>query len=185
MPIYVGDNIEISVNYYSPRGLIDASSVIWLKPRLKMVPSVNTLNYCRKEEVHYGQRRFSEIKADLSRICELEDTQLEWRSSDYYSYSVDSINFVKKLKLLFDIEKIDIAKIDILALRIQLVAKRPGYLPYDETLGIKIRVAGNNEDCTNELKRAGLFIDRHSDLVLRLNDHLVYYFSKFDPNIIK
>jgi hypothetical protein len=52
-----------------------------------------------------------------------------------------------------------------------------GYICSEE-IGVNIRVVSGKKDCTNEIKKKGLLIDRHCDLELRIGDLLVVYFSK-------
>eukprot|EP00826_Nyctotherus_ovalis_P066321 TRINITY_DN9792_c0_g1_i6.p2 TRINITY_DN9792_c0_g1~~TRINITY_DN9792_c0_g1_i6.p2 ORF type:complete len:135 (+),score=40.42 TRINITY_DN9792_c0_g1_i6:613-1017(+) len=125
----------------------------------------------------------AKIIADLSRVCELEDTQLEWRYSQYYPLPSQNLLFINTLKSVFLVDKVDFANVDIIAVRAQLVAKRKGYLPCGKALGIGVRVVEEKEECTNEVKRAGLIIERHCDLQLRVNDVLVFYSSRFNNEI--
>lgn len=41
-----------------------------------------------------------------------------------------------------------------------------------------VRVVGKDEECTNEVKRLGLAIERHADVELRIGDLLIFYYSK-------
>ena len=183
VPICVGDNLEIAVNLYSLRGLVDIESITWINPIFSDIPSENTMSYKRGKKMQEEEDKSAKIVADLSRVCELEDTQLEWRYSEYYSFPSNNLKFIEDIKPLFTVEKIDFANVDIIAIRGQLTAKKKGYLPCNEVLGIGVKVVSDKEECTNEVKRAGLIIDRHCNLELRINDVLIVYSSKFNSDI--
>ncbi len=45
-------------------------------------------------------------------------------------------------------------------------------------LGIGVKVVREEEECTREVKKVGLMIERHTDLELRVGDTLIFYLSK-------
>jgi len=174
IPICINDNLEIAINLYSLRGLIDVNSIHWQKPIFSSIPLENTLTYQREKKMIEEQKELSEkIVCDLNRICELEDSQQEWRYPMYESIPENALNFLKVIEKQFLIKEILFANVDILVVKAQLIASKPGYIQYSKALGIGIKIVDWDEECTNEVKKAGLMIERHCDLEVRIGD--VFY----------
>ena len=79
----VGDIVEIAVNFFSMQGLLDLSSVEWFDPHLKQPTKETVLTY---DKDHHQQHpdKIMKIHCDLSRICEVEDSVVEWYDSRYF-----------------------------------------------------------------------------------------------------
>jgi len=78
-----GDVIEIAVNFFSMQGMLDLSSVEWFVPQLTNPTIETVLNY-DKDRHHQNPDRIMKIHCDLSRICEVEDSVVEWYDSKYF-----------------------------------------------------------------------------------------------------
>ena len=174
----MNDNLEIAVNFYSLRGIIDVTSIRWLDPVLYDTPADNTLNYQRDKQMLNEEDKSTKLVADLSRVCELEDSQQEWRFPTYDTLPKGSLDFLKKFRSCFMVKEVEFAHVDILVLKVQLLATRKGEIPYNKMLGIGVKVMDYDAECTNEVKKVGLLIERHCDLELRVGDLVVLYLSK-------
>ena len=133
IPICVGDNIEIAVNIYSLRGLVDADSINWQPPSLQQSPHVNILNYNRDINLRKVNSWGEKILADLGRVCELEDSQAEWEDYRMIKAKNSFLNVMfnmKNLEPFFQFQKVKFSGMDIKAFRMQLLAIRPGIYIY-------------------------------------------------------
>lgn len=109
--------------------------------------------------------------ADLGRVCELEDTVVEWFEmenllkvasdalKDHRTRQIDSL--LSQLKKQFDIEKVEAGGIDFCVWKIHLkVRKLPlAVTQYYTDLNIEI-ASFRDEPLTNEVKKLGVIIDR-------------------------
>jgi len=173
-PICVGDNIEFAVNYFNIRGLVDINSIKWLPPVLENTPMENILNYKGTEKREKEKRTEIKVFADLSRICELEDSEMEWRDFKCDKQPKSIFPFGKLTKC-FKFEDIEYSNIDNYVLKIKLRAQTIGYNTAD-LFGIGVRVV--DTECTNEVKKLGLSIERYADIELRIGDLFVFYYAK-------
>ena len=115
-------------------------------------------------------------------MCELEDSE-KWRDSiaERKRLTIPRFGTMKKY---FTVKSVEYSNVDISALKITLVAARKGIVPYG-AFGITVKIKGANEECTNEVKRDGLIIERHSDIELRIGDYFVFYHSRSTPQLTK
>lgn len=136
------------------------------------------------------------IHCDLSRICEVEDSVVEWYQADYFQGQFTKLK-MDHLKSHFKIVSYQCAGVDGLICKIHLIAAVPGRLD-DPLLGIPIVIKLSANDkfdrrtsaisaCYNddgesvlvhEVKRVGFLIDRYVDLQLRIGDNLVVYLQR-------
>lgn len=79
-----GDTIEIAINLYSMQGLVDINSIEWFPPHFTRPPKENVLSYNLDGKQAKVEERVLKIFCDLSRICELEDSVVEWYDSQYF-----------------------------------------------------------------------------------------------------
>ncbi len=191
MPICVGDNLELAVNYYSLRGLVNVESIQWLPLTGCDTPvEENVLTYQREKKMLTIEDKSTKLIADLSRICELEDSQPEWRSLKYEPLPEGHTQFLKLLEPFFIVKDMEYSNVDILVLKVHLLAAQKGnfapnqrgigVVPY-KAMGIGVKIVDYDDECTNEVKRTGLLIERHCDLELRVGDLLILYVSKATP----
>eukprot|EP01022_Parablepharisma_sp_SALTPOND_P000968 TRINITY_DN105358_c0_g1_i1.p1 TRINITY_DN105358_c0_g1~~TRINITY_DN105358_c0_g1_i1.p1 ORF type:complete len:572 (-),score=29.68 TRINITY_DN105358_c0_g1_i1:2048-3706(-) len=176
VPIAVGDNLEFAINYYSLRGLIDISTIEWLPPKLEKTPPENILTYKPKVKREMEKDRTRKVFADLSRICELEDSEMEWRDFRC-ERQPESVFPFEELRRCFKIEHIEYSNVDNYVIKMYLRACRKGYTEFG-IFGIGVRVVDTEEECTNEVKKIGLWIERHADIELRIEDLLVFYYAR-------
>ena len=195
-----GDEIEFAINYFNMQGVLDLQSVEWFAPHMTRQPSHTALNYDAAKQSQDKTDKIVKIHCDLSRICEVEDTVVEWYDVKYYGKKkrLDS-EFCKELEALksnFTIANFDCAGIDGLIYKMHLQAKKPGSVLQNKILGLDVTIkaqaqrsmlrtlfVGNanetEENCLcNEVKRLGFLIDRQVDLQLRVGDSLIVYLNK-------
>lgn len=166
-----GDVIEIAINYYTPRGLINANSVKW--DEIVLANTIGT-NKVSKESVLSEEAAKRSI--DLNRTCELETMGSEWYDSKYYKMSKQFFNLHPLLQL-FAVASIEFTELDIKAFKVTLSACRTGNVE-KWVVGVPLVVKSRGRECTVQVKRLGLMIDREGELELRIGDTLILYLSK-------
>ena len=136
------------------------------------------------------------IFCDTNRVCELEDSVVEWYDSKYFQrpHELMDLSFFKPM---FQIKGYMCAGIDGLICKVHLIAQNEGKYQFliincligrliNEYIGIPLVVKKNkkkkgeddNQTIIHEVKRVGLLIDRYIDLEMRVGDHLIIYISK-------
>eukprot|EP00826_Nyctotherus_ovalis_P064161 TRINITY_DN9406_c0_g4_i2.p1 TRINITY_DN9406_c0_g4~~TRINITY_DN9406_c0_g4_i2.p1 ORF type:complete len:500 (+),score=126.68 TRINITY_DN9406_c0_g4_i2:77-1576(+) len=172
VPICTGDVVEIAINYYTARGLIDPSSISW-----QAIEIEKTLHseYNFLKPAAPNKESSTKHQVDLNRVCELETTGSEWYDSKYYPMH-NRINLGHLLNC-FTVDSTEFAWSDSKAFRVRLTACRSGYVRR-EVAGIALSVKEFGKECVSEAKRLGLMIDRASEVQLRVGDTLVLYVSK-------
>ena len=174
--------------------MLDLSSVEWFIPQLSEPTKETVLNY-DKDRHHQNPDRIMKIHCDLSRICEVEDSVVEWYEADYFQGHFTKLN-LNHLASHFIIKSYQCAGVDGLICKIHLIAQKPGCLD-DPILGIPILIkqsalfrsdrrtsaisASYDDDegvLVHEVKRVGFLIDRYVDLQLRVGDSLVVYLQR-------
>ena len=79
-----GDTIEIAINLFNMQGMIDIDSIQWFPPLLT-TPTVDTvLTYSNDGKQRAVRDRVLKIFCDTNRVCELEDSVVEWYDSKYF-----------------------------------------------------------------------------------------------------
>lgn len=130
MPVCTGDVVEIAANYYTPRGLIDVSSIEWQSINVENSPTeeqlsnrISTVATSRNgvERKDIKQREL----LDLNRVCELETTETEWYDSNYYQMK-EGFCDIQNLAQHFSVSSIEFASLDIKACKIYATANIPG-----------------------------------------------------------
>lgn len=71
--------------------------------------------------------RAIKIYADINRVCELEDSVVEWYEQKYYENQSEILDF-SFLKSLFFIDSVEYSGVDNKVVRIQARARKVGYL---------------------------------------------------------
>lgn len=171
-----GDNVELVFPLYSLRGLVDLKSVVWMPPLVQNAPKENVLNYKREQRIMTVRDRSEKLVADLGRISDLEDSQFEWRAIKDLAATLKSLSLELVLKH-FDVVKAEYSHVDIYAAKLVLRARTQGKMPAI-MLGIAVVIKEEWEECTREVKRAGLLFERHTALELRVGDMLIAYISR-------
>ena len=127
LPICIGDNIELCFNLYSLRGLVDISSVQWQPAKLTRTSNESMLQYNVVAKLAQESDRTRKVFADLSRICEVEDSVNDWR--DFASEPNPPWNPpLDVFKPLFTICHIEYSQVDLTVLKIYLHATQRGTL---------------------------------------------------------
>eukprot|EP00826_Nyctotherus_ovalis_P010114 TRINITY_DN12690_c0_g2_i4.p1 TRINITY_DN12690_c0_g2~~TRINITY_DN12690_c0_g2_i4.p1 ORF type:complete len:556 (+),score=135.41 TRINITY_DN12690_c0_g2_i4:147-1670(+) len=171
-----GDSVEFAVPFYSLRGLIDVRSIQWLPPRLIKTPKENIMNYHRDKKLVKQSDKTTKLIADLGKISEFEDSQVVWRCIEDRTAGVKALQ-LEDAKRCFEFTSLEYSHVDIYVAKITLRAHTQGRIKA-ETFGIPVVVRRECEDCTREVKRVGLTIERQIDLELRIGDILIVYISK-------
>ena len=133
MPICTGDIVEVAINYYTPRGLIEVSNIEWQEVEVELTPPSDpylsrdsSLSTSRAEP---GKELRCRERQDLNRVCELEMTEAEWYDSNYYKMP-EVFCDLKSIATNFTIESIEFASLDKQACKLHLTAYRPGIFRY-------------------------------------------------------
>jgi len=132
------------------------------------------------------------IFCDTNRVCELEDSVVEWYDQKYFSRQAELVD-LSIFEELFEIKGYMCAGVDGIISKIHLQAKAEGRLDSDyigTPLVVKGKVANKkvydmdgDENVSSvaiihEVKRLGLLIDRYVDMEMRIGDQLIIYISK-------
>eukprot|EP00826_Nyctotherus_ovalis_P041369 TRINITY_DN4151_c0_g1_i1.p1 TRINITY_DN4151_c0_g1~~TRINITY_DN4151_c0_g1_i1.p1 ORF type:complete len:244 (+),score=47.54 TRINITY_DN4151_c0_g1_i1:43-732(+) len=170
--IAVNDNIEFAMTFYTAKGLADLHSIKWLPPILESTP----LNCKTKPRIELEEDKAKKVFSDLSRVCELEDSEAEWLDFVVDRQLKTVVNF-RKIRKWFRIERVEYSDASNYAVKIQLRARKKCRVT-SRLFGIGINILNKGEECTNEVKKLGLWIERNSDIELRIGDLLIFYYSK-------
>lgn len=87
------DTLEFAINISSLRGLVDINSIQWFPPEILNIPETNTLTYNKDMLQILKADRAVKIYADINRVCELEDSVVEWYNERYYENKEEIIDF--------------------------------------------------------------------------------------------
>ena len=79
-----GDTVEIAINLFNMQGMIDIDSIQWFPPSLTIPTSDNVLTYSNDGKQREVRDRVLKIFCDTNRVCELEDSVVEWYDSRYF-----------------------------------------------------------------------------------------------------
>jgi len=176
VPIAINDNLEITLNFFSLKGQVNLDTIEWEKPILEDLPSENLMKYNAREKREIEKDKARKVFADLSRICELEDSEMEWR--DFRCEYQDEKMFpFELLNKCFKIEQLEFSNVDNYVIKMTLRAACKGYNDLN-VFGIGVKIVGDKEECTNEVKKSGLIIERYADIELRIGELLIFYYSK-------
>mmetsp|Transcript_7380 Transcript_7380/g.6630 ORF Transcript_7380/g.6630 Transcript_7380/m.6630 type:complete len:99 (+) Transcript_7380:1994-2290(+) len=89
------------------QGLVDVNSIEWLEPDVQATPRDNVLTYNNEssrflnwglslgryvQKSIYNSDKAQKIYCDLQRICEIEDTVVEWYDSKYFQRPQELLN---------------------------------------------------------------------------------------------
>ena len=120
-----GDSLEFAITLSSLKGFVDIASIQWNQPEFFDIPDVNTLTY-NKDYVKVSKvDRAVKIYADINRVCELEDTVVEWYDHKFYQHKNELIDF-SFIHEMFEITSIEYSGVDNPVVRLQLKAIKEG-----------------------------------------------------------
>ena len=84
MPICSGDSFTISMTLISLMGCLDVPSVRWMPLKVEALPNMDDVrDYNRFKNLTPDRDMFRKYFADLKRVCEAEDTVVEWFNEPY------------------------------------------------------------------------------------------------------
>ena len=66
------------------QGMIDIDSIEWFPPAVSKVSPETVLSYTNDGKQRSVTERVFKIYCDTNRICELEDSVVEWYDSQYF-----------------------------------------------------------------------------------------------------
>lgn len=146
--------------------------------------------------------RVLKIFCDTNRVCELEDSVVEWYDQKYFSRQAELVD-LSIFEELFEIKGYMCAGVDGIISKIHLQAKAEGkyFIKFyflgrldSDYIGTPLVVKGKvaskkvydmdgDENVSSvaiihEVKRLGLLIDRYVDMEMRIGDQLIIYISK-------
>ncbi len=129
VPVRVGDHMEIAVTYYSLRGLVDVQSIQWLPPVLLDTPEETVLTYRREKKLELESDKSTKLVADLGRVNELEDSEVEWRPVEDVPYALKVFRLAG-LRGCFQVQDAMYSNVDIYVLKLTLLAVNPGMIKH-------------------------------------------------------
>jgi hypothetical protein len=94
MQFSVGDIIELNLNIFTEKGLMDIKYFNWMPAKIRDSPDINFLEFSNE---HNKKREI--VDFDLSRFCELEILKNKWTELSNMTH-YESIS--KKIKSLFE-----------------------------------------------------------------------------------
>eukprot|EP00347_Sterkiella_histriomuscorum_P003477 403364148 len=182
-----GDMLEIAVCIYNMNGLINLNSIEWDQPELMNIPQNerNPLVYNKDvKALQYKEKRKGKVYANTNRICEVEDSVVEWIPFTKSQRPKLEIDFHQLLSH-FNIMSIHFNEVDQHFNKIVIQAKKQG-VAKNKCLGenVELLIKPADSFITNEIKKKGFMFDRNKDcerLQLRVGDILVIYNSKRIP----
>jgi hypothetical protein len=165
--------------------MIDINSIQWFPPQISTPTQETVLNYSRDGKQPEVRDRVLKIFCDTHRVCELEDSVVEWYDSQYFQRQNELMD-LSFFEPIFQVKAQTCAGIDGLICKVHLVAAKEGKLVNDYIgipLVVKNKTRGQDDEMgsgtiVHEVKRVGLLIDRYVDLELRVGDQLILYISK-------
>ncbi|CAI2367370.1 unnamed protein product [Moneuplotes crassus] len=170
------DKIEFALSFYSLRGLVDVDSIEWNDPQISKTPKTNTLSYNKDMMEIATDDRAIKIYADINRVCELEDTVVEWYEQKYYEYKSEIVDF-SFLQDLFQINCVEYSGVDNKVVRLHTKAMKEGSLPFAH-FGLGVIIKNQKDIIRNEVKRKGILSEREKDIELRVGDEFIIYITK-------
>ena len=79
------DYVEVSVTIMSLMGVMDMSSIEWRPIVFEPLPDQEDIrNYNRVKNMTPDRNKFQKYFADLKRVCEVEDTVIEWFDKQHH-----------------------------------------------------------------------------------------------------
>ena len=126
---------EAAENDHSPKLKEENKKVKKLEEEKKEVGRGNVLDIIitgkkRKTKETYSSEEeeicYDKIVCDLNRICEIEDSEDQWYDYDYFLYKNAFPLKINSFKPMFKINSIVCAGLDILVMKMRLLAVAPG-----------------------------------------------------------
>ena len=133
-PVCAEDYVEISVTIMSLMGVVDTRSISWKPIIFDLIPDQEDIrNYNRLKSMTPDRDKFEKYFADLKRVCEVEDTVIEWFDKSVHQQICSASlkdhlkrqieDFLASLERQFDTMQIEVGGIDFSVWKIHLQAK--------------------------------------------------------------
>lgn len=130
MPICTGDSFTLSLTLISLMGCLEIPSVRWMPLRIEAHPVWDDVrNYNRFKNLTPDRDMYRKYFADLKRVCEAEDTIVEWfyepyaRTNSLKSHIKRRLD-AKQFEDQFDIDTVEVGGIDFSVWKLHLRAKK-------------------------------------------------------------
>ena len=109
------------------QGMIDFDSIAWFPPQISIPSADNVLTYSNDGKQREVRDRVLKIFCDTNRVCELEDSVVEWYDSKYFQrpHELMDLSFFSPI---FQTKGYMCAGVDGLICKIHLVAQQEGKL---------------------------------------------------------
>lgn len=120
-----GDTIEIAINLFNMQGMIDIDSIEWFPPVLTKPTRDTVLTYNNDGKQREVKDRVLKIFCDTNRVCELEDSVVEWYENQYFQRQSELMD-LSFFKPLFQVQSYFCAGVDGLISKIHLIAVQEG-----------------------------------------------------------
>lgn len=104
------------------RGLVDVNSIIWKPAVMEETPEENINTYRREKKMSYEKDKAIKILADISRVCELEDSETEWRDINYLDIPLFQLEKFPEIEKYFTVKSIEMSHVDIIVWKFNLIA---------------------------------------------------------------
>ena len=122
-----GDTVEIALNLFNMQGMVDIDSIEWFPPVLTRPTKDTVLTYSNDGKQRAVKDRVLKIYCDTNRVCELEDSVVEWYDSRYFARPKELMD-LSFFRPLFQVNSYMCAGVDGLISKIVLTATHEGRL---------------------------------------------------------
>lgn len=179
MPFQENDQLEMTINLWTPKGIIDFKRFKWLNLKaVKHQKNSTSFDYVELNELQH--KKAKEIgNYDLTRFCELEAMKNSWKDIQKLPNYMTVLSSMKRMfEPMFSIQRILWDDVGYMLFKIYLKGKQPGLIHSPKELGIDLEIKDKGDKVCNEIKKNGLLYDRKNYLQIRVEDTLVFYISK-------
>ena len=107
------------------QGMVDIDSIEWFPPVLTNPTADTVLTYSTDGKMREVRDRVLKIFCDTNRVCELEDSVVEWYDSNYFARQQELVD-LEPLKELFEVKGYQCAGVDGIISKIHLEAREEG-----------------------------------------------------------
>lgn len=177
MQVLPKDRLELSINIWTSKGLLEFRKFKWL-----MLSNVKLLKESEKiitTEMGSNQANKLISDYDLTKYCELEIMKNKWKPLEKLTNYKNVFNSMRKMfEPAFVIERILWDDVGYMLFKIYLKGKNPGCNTSPKELGILLEVKDKNELVSNEIKKNCILFDRKNTLQVHIDDQVIFYISK-------
>ena len=111
------------------------------------------------------------------RISDYEELCTYWKNIDIYEYKDLILKMMKNyFGNFFIIQTIFYDNIGIFIFKVHLKAIKSGLIQNKKSIGINIKIVGENENIKNEIRKNNLLFEKRDVVEIRVGDEIIYYF---------